>query len=906
MATREDHFFPPVGAPESDILRYRDRRINRWSLHRNMHIGRIALSIWYYLSKQNASFDLEASFDGVRGAVLRDLDTSDLPKPITNYVDPAIEQEIISLIKHEWIPKVYPKSNEPSIKAAAQVAEDLLNYKLEKLHWPEKRHMHALYFAVGGTGLIQTAWDQSYNELKTIGAPGAVWCDTATGGCGTALYSADVPDDLISGGIGGRPTAWANNARPVDDGEGSAALSQPMSTLSHCPTCHDTARSLTPYSPPPEVAATGDDPFKRPLGVQVPRGDCRMEILLQSEFHPWNGGIRVAPYDLAGWARRSIRSMEWWEEHAPHVVDEISPDAISDLLYDDPLLGTWSVLGSWSSAYDSGILDNHANADELIEQPTFRHPLGRYVLCSKTKVIIDEDLLLPADVNGETLYVPRVQMSSARFKIRPGEFWGTTLPDAIISPQNRLNAIDANTIEMRQRMGPYIVAPSDVWFEGAAMEVPGLGKMLQLRESISNPEWQFSSGSVFQGPMMGPEGFKERDIAKSDIQTLAGPNSASLGQATPNVGATSAMELMVQQDEQSRMLREQELVRSQENAWSHLLRQQWLLRTEEDEYEVLGPDSSWRLEQYKGDALRGQTEVTLERQPYISHSVMTREAAREGMADGLIVNDSPVARRKILEMYGLPTDVNQDTNNQIDQAERYQVDFQQKGIVPTQDPLDDPGVHFRVFSTFLKSEDGKSMADEAGWDDILRAIAGWEDELQQIEMLEQMSMQFYGGRLRGAEADKAYANAMIAYDQQKGDYAQQMQIHGAMANAGPAIDAKGVPMPPQSMAPLPPQPPPQIPQIPVLLQDRVLLVWSKMMGEMGVGPQAQQQAPGANLTRDPSIYIKFRALTAAYNLTALKAAATMTLGAQPGPAAGQSGKPPSPPQVASTPEGGAH
>ena len=320
---------PPVGAPEADILRYRDRRINRWSIHRNMHMGRIALSIWYYLSRQWASFDLEASFDGVRGAILRDLDSADLPRPITNYVDPAVEQEIISLIKHEWIPKVYPTSNDPSIKAAAQVAEDLLNYKLTKLHWPEKRHLHALYFAVGGTGLIYTGWNQSYNELKTIGAPSAVWCDPSTGGCGTALYSADVPDDLIAGGIGGAPTAFANNARPVVP-DGADALSQPMTTLGACPTCSDQPRPLTPYEPPPDVAGQQDDPFGRPMGVQVPRGESALEIDLPSELHPWNGGIRVTPDALEGWGRRKIRSMEWWEEHAPHVVEEIPPDAISE------------------------------------------------------------------------------------------------------------------------------------------------------------------------------------------------------------------------------------------------------------------------------------------------------------------------------------------------------------------------------------------------------------------------------------------------------------------------------------------------------------------------------------------------------------------------------------------------
>src|SRR5467141_2871458 len=122
----EKRFFPPVGSPESELLAFRDRIINRWSIYRNMHMGRVALSIWYYLGRQWAEFDYAAAFDGVRGAIIRDMENSDLPRPITNQISPAVEAEVIALVKKGWVPKVAPNNNDPHIKAAAQVANDII------------------------------------------------------------------------------------------------------------------------------------------------------------------------------------------------------------------------------------------------------------------------------------------------------------------------------------------------------------------------------------------------------------------------------------------------------------------------------------------------------------------------------------------------------------------------------------------------------------------------------------------------------------------------------------------------------------------------------------------------------------------------------------------------------------
>src|SRR5687768_428122 len=157
FATGPYRFFPARGASEAELLEYRDYVINPWSVVRNGHMSRIGQAMWYLLGRQWSEFDYSVAFDGVRGAFLRELDigeTGSVVRPVTNEVDPAVEAEVIALVKRRWTPKVFPDNPDPRIKAAAQVAHDRLNYRLEQISWREKRHQLGLHFAIGGTGLV--------------------------------------------------------------------------------------------------------------------------------------------------------------------------------------------------------------------------------------------------------------------------------------------------------------------------------------------------------------------------------------------------------------------------------------------------------------------------------------------------------------------------------------------------------------------------------------------------------------------------------------------------------------------------------------------------------------------------------------------------------------------------------
>lgn len=979
-ANPDARLFPEIGGPEANLLTFRDRIINPWSQYWNYHMARIGLSMSYFLGRQWASLDIDTVFEGVRGVAIRQAIDDGEVRPVTNELDPAVEQEVIALVKRKWTPKVTPSSDDPRIKAAAQVSNDQLNYRLEQIAWREKRHRTGLIFATGGISHLWTAWDKSYYDLRPEPSPDAVYCPAE--GCSTVLFSPDVPVSTLRQGMprqggGFDPVQHLSTAKPVyPDPNDFASTTDEMATLRYCPTCPEPSQ-LRPIAEmnngegmPEEMAASGADPFGRPLGVDVPRGQTSLEVDLPWERYPQNGGALCEPDTVVLLGRRKIRSLEWIEERYPHLVGDIDPDPITELLYSDPLLGGGGFFNNYSPSLDVGILDFHNNVDELIRLPSFRYPHGRYAVMTKDKVLEDGPLLEMAkvtNVHGETeyVYVPRVQDSAARYKLRPNEYWGTTIADNEISKQNRLNGLDAQIIETRLRMGPNILVPSDMWpAEGVdALPIAGVGNIVQLNPSIQNPQ---ARPEVFQGVLMPADIYMERDRVQADIRRGIGPAEAATGQPVKNVGTTSGLQLLVDQDEKSRSLREDELVNSAERAWTHLQRLEWALRVDDDVYRVLGPNKAWKYTQYRGNVFRGQVEVTIERGSFIGKSVMRREAARELLADKLVNPNDPVTRRKLVEAYGFEDfDLNQDTSNQVDHAERVWVDFVDKQIVRVQDMVDDPIIHYAVLVAHIRSDEGEQLADAAHWDDFQRKISGWEDKLRELVQLEAQSIAFYGTRLVGKAAAEAYAQATVAYDQQKAVYAQQLEVFKAHQAAQGERDAAAsadavaagpgaAPAPsatPPPVAPIAPTPPPPPVTAPVLMQDRVYTVWMGMVQEQeGVPPTGattetvppqpppEEAAEGepANLPPpqpgdvddtlappapvDPGeVYRKFRAL-----LTSYKLAASMLMAPpmQPSPGAGPDvgvsisaqapggapggGQPNAPAKLNPAPEGGKH
>lgn len=871
--------FPADGASEAEYLAYRDRIINPWSQYRNQRMADVALWWAFYLGHQWVDIDPMAAFDGVRGAILQESDLHlppDYPRPVTNEIDPGVEQAVIAMVQRKWTAKCTPTSDDPAIKAAAQVSTDILQHRLETLRWPEKRRQHAFHYVLGGTGLLYTGVDRTYTKLRVVGAPTAVWCQS----CETKLYSPDVPSAAIRGGIEGRPLAFAESAKPapIDATYDTDVMDQAdqldLMRLQYCPVCSDRANPLVPYDTLTQDEAEHDqDIFGRAMGLAEPSDQTTLEVDVPFEWYPQDGGYRQTPSTLQRWGRRKIREIQWIEERAPHLMDQIEPDSVAELLYGDPLLGGRDVLSRWSGALDAGILDHHKFVDEIVELPSIRYPYGRYMVALKQDVIEVGDLMIPAqvqadDINDE-MFVPRVNIAIARCKMRPTDIWGNSIAAPAISPQKRLNGMDAQIIEHRMGFGNAEVwMPEDMWVANPVQIESAIGgrKIHFYKPSPSMPD--VTKPEVVAGSVMTTDVYQERDRVQSDIKRRLGPQDATVGAPPGGVGTTSGLEFLVDRDLATHSLREEELIQSGEQAFSHLQKMEWLLQVDEQEYRVRGPNKTWSYRQYTGAAIRGQYETEIERGSGIPKTTVQREAAREAIADKLLPVESmsPVVRKEMLELYGLDPALAPEEFYQVDHAQRIWVDFRDRGVIRTQDTLDEPGIHYLVLRGHLRTEEGEQLADNIGWDDINRKIAGWQDELQRLEMLEAKAIAFYGGRLSPEEGKMAYGQALVAHDKAMKVFRQQQTTKNAMGPADLAVLGAQPPLEP------PPPPPPPV-FLPALLQDRILLVWAKSLGPLPPPAIDAGLAPGP----DMRTFIQFRALVEAYRVSA-------TAGMMPGPA----------------------
>lgn len=863
--------FPSEDAPNEDILEYRRRHFNTRSVYRNRHMERMARNIYFWLGRQWIE-SVGGLIQTDRGFAFRDrapeFDTygMQLPRPVTNICAPAVEVEMAALGKRQWTPNIPATSKDPRVQAAARYAKELLLDRNRRMDWPTHREQHIFYMVVCGTGIIRSKFDESYFNLIPIGSPHAVRCTA----CETKLFSPEIGASEVERISGSREGIIQLGGDDIDEGL--------QVKLQNCPTCE----SPTPLQPHEvtEADINSIDPFGRSLGLNIPKGMPSLETVTPFDFYPENAGCSVDPLTMRVFGQRTLRSMDWVEEHYPDHVENIQPPSMSELLENHPVLGEWDIAGHYNAIMDSGILENHVLVDELYCKPTLTMPHGRSIVCIGEEICENTELMKVQKVGGQEVSVPKVFYGITRWKLRPGELWGHALLDDLVPINNRLNGLDAQVIEARARMGsPNLLVREDVSIGYPEFHNEyGSGKI--MRYSLP-PIYPDSAKPEVFGAIVMPAGtWQERDRILQDAPRVAGPAEVELGEAPRNITTTTGLQILGENAERRRAQREMALIATIEKVWSHTLDLEWCLRVEDDEYEVETEEGTWDRVQYNRLKLQGQTKVKIEKQAYVDKSIYQREATREAQADGLIIIDSPLARKRALELRGLPTDVNDDTNKQISSAERKWVEYMDDEIVPEIDEtLDDPNIHFKVIGTRYLSDEGRKIETAAQWHSVLKHLHDWETDFEQAEMVDAQVTAFYGGRLDQQAGAEAFAQATITFQQQE---AAQKEIEAAASQAT-TQGAGGVQVPP------PPTPPPPPVFLPPSITERVLLIWAKRLQPQGMD----------HLVQSP--FMRFRAVYEGYRLLAKRQA--MEAMAPPPSAPGAPGTDPSAPQT--PPEGGA-
>jgi hypothetical protein len=804
------------GGDERELCSFRDRWFNFDSMYRSRKCQTAAENINYILGNQWIELDRAVLLDSSRGYVFRDIPGRqgvELPRPMSNYTGSAAEVELAALLRRKLVPSIITTSRDPRDQAAAKQARELLDYRNYVNNWPSKRHLFTFLAIVTGTAIMRSFWDERWTDLTEIASPSAMQCPA----CNKVISSPLVESRLVEGLPG---------AVPVE----ADHLEQGMySNLTACPACGEP--SLAPYVMSREDAQ-GVDTFGRPLKMQVPKGNTAVEVDDIFETYPENSGVGVTPDTCRVWGTVKVRSVEWVEEHYPERCEEVRPEDPYTLMRYHPLLGEWAYLGNYNRNLDSNIYSHHVRVYDIHADPSYKNPAGRSFVLAGDVVLENGTLMREIDTPEGKLKVKRVNYAAARYKIRHGEFWGYSLVEDCISPQNRLNGMDAQIIDALELMGsPNILVPESMELSGPEWNVDyGGGKFLRYQLDPLNPTVQ---PRIFpeQIPNIGPM-YQQRSLAIQDIRDLAGPQAIEVGADVKNVSTTTGLVFMGEQADRRREPREEEIVAAYEKTWKHQLDLLWVLRAEPDEYWAEREDG-WAKEQFDRMAIRGQTQIRVEKQSYVDKSLYQREAVREAMQEGLYRLDSQLAIKKVLDYRGLPSDINTELNRQVELAERTWADFLDKNLVPQVDTtLDDFRIRFQTIATLMLENDGIERTNQAQWPQLIPVLAGWEEELLRLETVDAKTVAFYGGRIDEQKADEAYVLAMKSYD-------EQMTAWEAQSKSAEMAMGDGMPVDPASMG-LPPQPPPMPVFLPVSKQERVFLVFQMLLKRKGVAQYDQE------------------------------------------------------------------
>lgn len=848
--------FPPAGSDEPLIVDYKNRHFNYTSLYRDRVMERISTNLYYVGGRQWIELDTEVIMDS-RGYILKNqkqTGEAELPRPVSNYIAPAVEVEMAALGRRELMPKVVAGSQDPAIQAAVRRANDIMAYKLDKLDWGRLRDLFTYLTIVTGTGIICSRWDEPWTNLDRVPTPNAMGCPR----CGLRVASPEIPSKDLPG------VAFPESAKINGD----------SATLELCPRCENPTQ-LVPINPTQEEVMGGEDRLGRPFGIDIPHGDVSIEVVDAFSYFPENGGIGVDVNNLRIHGQASVRSMDYVYERYPELEGELTPEDPYELMRWHPTMGEWAILGRYDRALDSGIYENHIREFTLTCGKTMDYPQGRKIILYGDKVAEDTTLYEEADIGGQPVMVPKIAYYSARYKPRHGEFWGKGLVDDLISPQNRVNGLDAQAIDCIERLG----SPNILVTEGMNLQGPswfddyGSGKIMVWSLDPVNPS---AKPEIFGGLEVPASFSRMREQAVADMKQIAGPQDIEIGEAPRNITTTSGLQLLGESAEQKRAPREREIFAAFKQVWEHMLRLLNVYRDESEVYRAKTQEGGWEDREFNKTDLLGLCDVEVEKQGYISRSLFQKEAAREAMMDQLYTIDSPLAKKRLLELRGLPTDVNENWSLQVDRARQQWIDFVDSGIMPYIDyTLDDFAVRFETLGDLLLGDKGKKLELLSNWPAIAELIAGWEQELDAAEAKDAAARAFYGGPLPPDQAQMAYDQAMGNYQMQMQQFQQSQQEQVRLAkdagseDTGRSNQASMQISQLQGMAP--PQPPPAPFFLPNSMVEKILIIWRQMIQMQTGMPNLPPPVVTSDPNTDPSgaveqqeLFLRFRATIDAY------------------------------------------
>ena len=818
MSDWETNALPTLSSSPDDVKTYLQRTINPISPRRRWITQRSALNVWMYHGRQwiESVGELMAGQGVYHFREVFKQSLASYKRPVTNIIAPAVDNEVARLTKKEYEPEAAASRNEPDWIFAANLAKDIVTWEMSKQMWQEKREQLAFNLCIDETAILRTLWDENVSDLVPVASQDAVVCSA----CGKTLSSAVLPASMIDTGMP-LPAGGFGPFMGSESVEEMPFVQDQQHTVKSnlCPFCG--AGELKPYTPSEDEVRETPDALGNALGRMLPKGDTGIEVVSLHEFYPENGGIGVEPYQCRIWHQKTARPIEEVVQRWPQFEKTISPDDPQKILqlnplYSNPALVTQG-LAFGGSAHGLDAYTNHVLVDEIIVAPQSREglKLGAHFIHVNNE-LLSRPLCVEVESENGVELVPRVRYHVCRGKRVPGMFWGRGFVSDLVPLQRRLNEVDAQVIDLRERGKPMIWTPQGVelYFR---RDTEG---SLQIMEYEAPSTWTPRDG-IFPGvPMTGNTYWREREQIMIDAQLIGTPQDVELGKGAGGIKTTSGLMLASEQAGERRAPRERGLVMVYEGAFQHVLDMQKTFRHEEATYQVESDSGLHEVKSYESTKLVGTIKVRMKAAAGYDQVLYDKEAAAEAVQMGLYQLKSPVEVHQALKLMRLPDDVNEDQKVQIKRAEMAWSDFIREKTIPFVDEsLYDPTIWYPVFQKRWLGDECLILQKGADFDAIMVRLAGWQIDLALAEQEDMILRQLY---------------SQVPREQWQQTYQQAMEMYNtavALSRAEGLFPEQGPP-PPGSGMEVPPPPPPEQGFLPKQRELRIYTVWEKMLGPL--------------------------------------------------------------------------
>lgn len=692
-----------------------------------------------------------------------------MPMPVRNHMVAPLQNEKSRLVGSGSRPYVRVEDDNPKSEKAAKIGRDVLMDRLEKHHWIEMEDEGCDGLVSYGTWVMKAYWDIDFTKTVKIPITSGVKCPS----CDFRLADPSIPEKDVRGKLLDPDFQSRVEIRTTADPNNNLVPPKFKVKATHCLTCQPVAPApmmdgetgepmldelmqpvmsegqpvpeLQPFVPTDEEAKREFDAYKRPLGEDVSIGDTGLRNVPVFDYFPQNGGLQVSARTCEEHGEEHIESLEWIRAHYKNG-DKVTAEDAEELMRWHPIVGgSAHFFAGVGGEPDPSLLANHARVREFHKEPYLeltdgkvKKNLGRSIIMAGNVVLLDADYLIPSETSpGE--YIPRVVYDSVPWELRDGELWGVGAAEFLFSIQDSINTRRSQVEDARHRFGsPKLLAVDGMDLMYAGFTDTGYNSDIWYYRPVEGAAQQ--KPEPFGNEQMSQEWVREEEMDVEAAAQIVGTMDVEIGNVPAGVTAASAMMFMGEKASERRKTRIARILSMKRRIFSALLVYIHEFYREKRYYHVRGKNDRWGVKSFMGTDLLGQTNVIVEEEPAYNLKQFQREAIKDGMAavPPTITADTAGAKRKINKAWGIPTEINEDQNRQVELAEEEWMRYYEEGTVPVVKMREDVHqIHYETHVLDWLGEDAGRLRDDVDWNQIELALWGWDEDYDALVATEQ-------------------------------------------------------------------------------------------------------------------------------------------------------------------------